>query len=56
MPWPLLVYFSGVLLGAAALVYGFRVGGILIAVIYVPGMSIWLTILGMAFVKMTEWP
>jgi Na+/pantothenate symporter len=54
--WPVLVYFSGVFLGAAALVYEFELGGILIAVIYVPGMLISLTILAMPFVNLNDWP
>jgi hypothetical protein len=54
--WPLLVFFSGVLLGAAALVYGFGVGGLLIGVLYVPGMLITLVIVAMRFVKLINWP
>ena len=54
--WPLLVFFSGVFLGVAALVYGFGVGGILIGVIYVPGMLITLAILAMPFVKLNDLP
>ncbi len=54
--WPLLVFFSGVLLGFCALVYGFGIGGILIGVVYVPGMMITLVILAMPFVKLNDYP
>ena len=54
--WPLLIFFSGVLLGVAVLVYGFGVGGILIGVVYVPGMLITLVIFAMPFVKLNDWP
>jgi hypothetical protein len=53
---PLLVFFSGVIAGLAALVYGFGVGGLLIAVGYVPAMCVTLIILVFSFGKWTDWP
>jgi hypothetical protein len=52
---PLLTFFSGVIAGFAALVYGFGIGGILIAVGYVPIMCISLIILALSIGKW-GWP